>query len=98
MTPGTRVRAIDNALTFLPYPRQRTALIALGGTPLPRPVAKRLRALEGDASRVDALSTRLARLLSTQEVDALVHRLRELAGDPVYPVLDDWDGRPFEWW
>ena len=98
VTPGTRVRAIDNALTFLPYPRQRTALIALGGTPLPRPVVKRLRALQGDASRVDALSTRLARLLSTQEVDALVHRLRELAGDPVYPVLDDWDGRPFEWW
>jgi uncharacterized repeat protein (TIGR03843 family) len=98
VTDGPRVRAIDNALTFLPYPRQRTALIALGGTPLPKDTAARLRSLAGDARRLEALRARLARLLSTIEVDAFMHRVRELAGDPTYPELDDWDGRPFEWW
>jgi len=32
------------------------------------------------------------------EVDAFGHRVAELAADPTYPLLDDWDGRPFEWW
>ena len=98
LTRGTRLRAIDNALTFLPYPRQRTALIALGGTALPLPVGARVRALAEDAGRMDALRARLTRLLSPQEVEAFTHRVRELAADPIYPELDDWDGRPFEWW
>lgn len=98
VTSGPRVRAIDNALTFLPYPRQRTALIALGGSELPEETAGRLRALADDEPRLGELRARLARLLSAAEVDAFVHRVRELADDPVYPELDDWDGRPFEWW
>jgi hypothetical protein len=92
------VQAIDNALSFLPYPRQRTALIALGGSPLPAKLARRLRDLAADNTRMDALRTRLTRLLSASEVDAFGHRVAELAEDPTFPVLDDWDGRPFEWW
>ena len=38
-----RIRGIDNALSFLAYPRQRTVLIELGGQPLPEPVARRVR-------------------------------------------------------
>ena len=95
---GPHVWAIDNALTFLPYPRQRTALIDLGGTRLPEPTISHLRALDGDHAARNALRTRLARLLSADEVDAFAHRVEELAADPVYPELDDWDGRPFEWW
>ncbi|MBV8528623.1 MAG: hypothetical protein JOZ75_09930 [Candidatus Dormibacteraeota bacterium] len=98
VTDGPNVRAIDNALTFLPYPRQRTALIALGGTPLPDDTAERVRTLAGDAGRAAALVERLSRLLAPAEVEAFSARLRELADDPVYPELDDWDGRPFEWW
>jgi hypothetical protein len=95
---GPSVKAIDNALSFLPYPRQRTALIALGGSPLPARLAKRLRDLAGDEIRMTALRSRLRRLLSEAEVEAFGHRVAELAADPTYPVLDDWDGRPFEWW
>ena len=93
-----RMRAIDNALTFLPYPRQRTALIELGGSRLPRRTRRRLHALAADAEAMTALRTRLLRLLSVREVDAFVCRVEELDADPTYPVLDDWDGRPFEWW
>ena len=95
---GPSVKAIDNALSFLPYPRQRTALISLGGSPVPARLAKRVRALAGDETRMTALRSRLRRLLSEAEVEAFGYRVAELAADPTYPVLDDWDGRPFEWW
>lgn len=98
VTRGPLVRAIDNALSFLPYPRQRTALIALGGSDLPETTALRLQSLQRDRDRATALRDRLARLLSSPEVEAFTGRLRELAEDPVYPELDDWDGRPFDWW
>jgi hypothetical protein len=95
---GPSVKAIDNALSFLPYPRQRTALIAVGGSPLPAKLAKRVQDLAGDAVRMAALLTRLRRLLNESEVEAFGHRVAELAADPTFPVLDAWDGRPFEWW
>jgi hypothetical protein len=98
VTPDARVRGIDHGLTFLPYPRQRTVLIDLGGTPLPASTAAAVAGVAGDPSRLAALRSRLARILSAPEVDAFAARLTELAADPTYPVLDPWDGRPFEWW
>jgi uncharacterized repeat protein (TIGR03843 family) len=95
---GPSVKAIDNALSFLPYPRQRTALLSLGGSPLPARLVQRVQDLARDETRMTALLTRLRRLLSEAEVTAFGHRIAELAEDPTYPVLDDWDGRPFEWW
>jgi uncharacterized repeat protein (TIGR03843 family) len=95
---GPSVKAIDNALSFLPYPRQRTALISLGGSPVPPRLATRVQALARDEVRMTALRTRLGRLLNEAEVEAFGHRVAELAEDPTYPELDDWDGRPFEWW
>lgn len=92
------LRGIDNALSFLPYPRQRTVLIQLGGEGLPTPVAERVQALAADAARRSRLDTELARLLDTDEVAAFGDRLEALAANPVYPPLDPWDGRPFELW
>jgi uncharacterized repeat protein (TIGR03843 family) len=98
VTADGRLRGIDHGLTFLPYPRQRTVLIDLGGTPLPAETAERVQALATDGSRLSALRERLRLLLADAEVEAFGRRLAELAADPVYPVLDPWDGRPFEWW
>lgn len=98
VTEQLELRGIDNALTFLPYPRQRTVLVELGGEALPDDVAAAVRALQDDKVRRRALLRRLAQLLSAEEADAFAGRLVELAEDPVYPVLDPWDGRPFEWW
>ena len=98
VTRDMTLRAIDNALTFLPYPRQRTALIALGGRAIPDSFTSRLRAFSADAGSVAAMRGRLARVLTNTEVDAFVQRVNELAKKPLYPVLDEWDGRPFEWW
>jgi hypothetical protein len=88
---------IDNALTFLPYPRQRTVLLDLGGSDLEGADVELVRRLRDGGSR-DALRAALRRLLTGAEVDAFEARLEELADHPWYPRLDDWDGRPFEWW
>lgn len=88
---------IDNALTFLPYPRQRTVLLELGGADLRPDETGMVRRLRGSSIRT-ALRSSLRRLLSRGEVEAFEARLDELADHPWYPRLDDWDGRPFEWW
>lgn len=98
VTRDSQLRGIDHGLTFLPYPRQRTVLIDLGGTPLPSSTGDRVVALSADAARRSSLLGLLGGLLAAVEVDAFEGRLTELAADPVYPVLDPWDGRPFEWW
>lgn len=89
---------IDNALTFLRYPRQRTALLDLGGSPLEDVDAEAVRSLGADQERRGRLRAALLHLLARSEVGAFEGRLDELAEDPVYPALDPWDGRPFEWW
>ena len=88
---------IDNALTFLPYPRQRTALLELGGSDLSPEDADLVGRLRRGRLRATLLAA-LRRLLSAAEVAAFEGRLDELADDPWYPRLDGWDGRPFEWW
>lgn len=93
-----RIRGIDNALSFLPYPRQRTVLIEFGGQRLPEPVARRVRELAADNGRRATLRKELGGLLDNDEVVAFEERLDVLAAAPVYPALDPWDGRPFEWW
>lgn len=98
VTEDGRLQGIDHGLTFLPYPRQRTVLLELGGSSLPDGTASRLAALAGDGARRRALLERLERLLAPAETSAFAGRLDELAADPWYPVLDAWDGRPFEWW
>jgi hypothetical protein len=93
-----RLHGIDNALSFLPYPRQRTVLIELGGESLPDAVAARVGGLAGDAARRAVLREHLSVLLDAAEVAAFEQRLDVLGASPVYPVLDPWEGRPFEWW
>ncbi|HEY2703089.1 MAG TPA: hypothetical protein VGL20_05305 [Candidatus Dormibacteraeota bacterium] len=92
-----RLWGIDNGLSFLPYPRQRTVLLQLGGSPLPEEAAVAVRELHADARRRTRLRRQLLRLLDAEEVEAFLCRLAELAATPVHPILDPWDGRPFEW-
>jgi hypothetical protein len=98
VTEDARLQGIDHGLTFLPYPRQRTVLVGLGGALLSEDSAGAVRALQADGARRSSLLEHLGMLLSAAEVRAFAGRLEELAADPVYPELDPWDGRPFEWW
>ncbi|MFN2452024.1 MAG: phosphatidylinositol kinase [Candidatus Dormibacteria bacterium] len=98
LVAGTGVFAIDNALSFLASPRQRTVLLELGGAPFPDAVSSAMAALAGDAHRRAGLRRHLRRLLHGSEVIAFERRLEALVRRPVYPRLDPWEGRPFEWW
>jgi hypothetical protein len=93
-----RLWGIDHGLTFLPYPRQRTVLLELGGALLADDIAAAVTGLRDDQARREDLLDHVGMLLSGVELDAFAARLDELADDPVYPELDPWDGRPFEWW
>ncbi|MDQ2897780.1 MAG: hypothetical protein M3Y09_19455 [Actinomycetota bacterium] len=93
-----RLRGIDNALSFLSYPHQRTVLLELGGQRMPEAVAGRLTRLAADQGRRDRLCAHLGALLDRDEVGAFADRLDVTSRDPRYPVLDPWEGRPFEWW
>ena len=92
------LRGIDNALSFLPYPRQRTVLIELGGERLTAAASERVGSLALDDNRRAELNAALSALLEADEVAAFGDRLDALAARPVFPLLDPWDGRPFEWW
>ncbi len=72
-------------------------LLELGGTDLEAEDAEMVRRLRDGEAR-PTLRRALRRLLGGGEVDAFEGRLDELAAQPWYPRLDEWDGRPFEWW
>jgi hypothetical protein len=65
---------------------------------IPESFSAHLRAFADDPERLAATRGRLARVLAQREVDAFIERVNSLAANPVYPVLDEWEGRPFEWW
>src|SRR4029077_4998811 len=67
-----RLWGIDNGLSFLPYPRQRTVLLQLCGTPLPEEAAAAVGALQSDQRRRTRLRRQLLRLLAAEEVEAFL--------------------------
>lgn len=89
---------IDNALTFLPYPRQRTVLLELGGSEFPKTAQDAVQRLAQDRVALNRLRAGCEELLSREEISATVDRIQALAAAPQYPELDPLDGRPFEWW
>jgi hypothetical protein len=88
---------IDHGLCFLPYPRQRTVLIDMGGEDIVEQAIVPMAGLNEPGDARTALHRTLSLLLDSDEVRAFWARLAELVDDPVYPELDPWDGRPFEW-
>ncbi len=81
-----RLWGIDNGLTFLPYPRQRTVLLQLGGTPLPDDAADAVARLQGEQRCAgDGCAASCSACSTPRRSDAFLGRLEELAGDPRLP-------------
>ncbi len=95
--PAGRLRGIDHGVTFHQEFKLRTVLLDLGGEPVPAPWLADLRRLAADGARRARLRQALGALLAPAEVRAFEDRLRRLAQTGVYPRLDRWYGRPFEW-
>ncbi|HUY96959.1 MAG TPA: hypothetical protein VMW47_04955 [Verrucomicrobiae bacterium] len=95
--PSGHLRGIDHGVTFHVDPKLRTVLLGLGGEPVPAGWLERLRAFAADRAAAAALDRELGSLLSPAERDAFHRRLRRLLRAGVFPRLDPWHGRPWEW-
>jgi hypothetical protein len=95
--PRGQLRGIDHGVTFNTDFKLRTALIELGGSPVPKPWLAALSSLLGDRERMSELRQALRHLLRPGEVRAFEGRARHFLDAGRYPVLHDWHGRPFEW-
>ena len=95
--PQGGLRGIDHGVTFHTDFKLRTALIELGGTPVPPPWLKDVSDLLGDRERMSSLRKALAPLLQPDEVMAFQRRARSLVAQGTYLQLHQWHGRPFEW-
>jgi hypothetical protein len=95
--PQGGLRGIDHGVTFHTEFKLRTALIELGGTPVPQPWLGAVASLLGDESRLSTLRRSLAPLLRPAEIRAFERRAQDLIEQGTYPELHQWYGRPFEW-
>ncbi len=91
------LRGIDHGVTFHVDPKLRTVLMELGGEPVPAPWLARLRRFASDGPAGAALDRDLGPLLRPAERAAFTARLRRLLRSGVFPRLDPWHGRPWEW-
>jgi uncharacterized repeat protein (TIGR03843 family) len=76
---------IDHGLCFNAVPKLRTVIWEYCGEPIPEPIVADLRALRADSERLQALSTDLAALLATEELEAFHRRLELILELGEYP-------------
>ncbi|MGH7610793.1 MAG: SCO1664 family protein [Candidatus Dormibacteria bacterium] len=97
LDPSGRLRGIDHGVTFHVEFKLRTALLELGGSPVPEEWLRDIRALLRSRPRLARLRQELGALLHPKEVEACLARARRLLQEGRYPELHQWYGRPFEW-
>jgi uncharacterized repeat protein (TIGR03843 family) len=80
--------SIDHGLTFHPEFKVRTVMLEFWGAPLEEALLPDLRTLAERLNSPGGLRAELCDLLSSEEVDALLHRTEAVLEDPVFPRLD----------
>lgn len=80
-----RLWLIDHGLTFNVVPKLRTVIWDFAGQPVPQTVLTDLELLSCQLTASSALMTRLSRLLSPEEIQALKERLIMILNYPVFP-------------
>ncbi|HVB53389.1 MAG TPA: hypothetical protein VNF24_04250 [Candidatus Acidoferrales bacterium] len=95
--PQGGLRGIDHGVTFHTDFKLRTALIDLGGTPVPPLWLGAVSELLSDQARLAMLRRALQPLLDSAEIKAFERRATALVTEGTYPELHQWHGRPFEW-
>jgi uncharacterized repeat protein (TIGR03843 family) len=87
--PGDRIWGVDQGLCFAAEFKLRTVIWEFGGRGVPSELLAPIEAL------ARSVPLDLAALLDDDEVDAIQHRARLLARNPVFPV--DRSGRRYPW-
>jgi hypothetical protein len=91
------IKGIDHGVTFNTEFKLRSALVELGGSPVPPDWLQGVKALLEDPKRLRQLRERLRPLLTRSEVTAFEHRSRQLLESGLFPSVHPFYGRPFEW-
>lgn len=92
-----RIWSIDHGLTFHPAFKLRTVMLEFWGQPIPRPLLADLATLLNRLDSSNGLADRLAEMLTSQEVKALIQRLRFILKEGVLPKLDPYYNVPWPW-
>ena len=92
-----RVWGIDHGLTFHHIFKLRTVMVEFWGRPIPDHLVTDLKALLARLESADGLTDRLAEMLASQEVEALIKRLQAMIKDPALPSLDPYRNVPWPW-
>jgi hypothetical protein len=95
--PEGGIKGIDHGVTFNTEFKLRSALVELGGSPVPPEWLQGVRALLDDAKRLRRLRERLRPLLTRSEVTAFERRSSQLLASGLFPSVHPFYGRPFEW-
>ena len=89
------VWGIDHGLTFHFVPKLRTVIWDFCGEQIPSELVTQLTAVRRDGARMAALQADLQRLLSEQELEALIQRWDRLLSNPCFPQLDPYRNVPW---
>ena len=92
-----RVWGIDHGLTFHHIFKLRTVMVEFWGRPIPNHLVADLEALLARLESADGLTDRLAEMLASQEIEAVMKRLQAMIKDPVLPALDPYRNVPWPW-
>jgi uncharacterized repeat protein (TIGR03843 family) len=90
-----RIWAVDNALTFHTDHKLRTVIWDFAGQPIPENLLQDLMAFRDLLAQFDPLVETLARLLATEEIEALKQRLGALLKRATFP--EPGPGRHVPW-
>jgi hypothetical protein len=80
--------SIDHGLTFHPDFKVRTVMLEFWGEPIPSDIVADLKVFKDRLSADEGLTSSLAELLTSDEVDRLVKRLDAILESPMVPQLD----------
>jgi uncharacterized repeat protein (TIGR03843 family) len=95
--PEGGIKGIDHGVTFNTEFKLRSALVELGGSPVPPEWLQGVRSLLEDPKRLRQLRQRLRPLLTRSEVTSFERRSGQLLESGLFPRVHPFYGRPFEW-
>lgn len=93
-----RLWLIDHGLTFNAEPKLRTVIWDFAGEPVPQELITDVIALQEELVQTKPLRKRLSRLLATEEIEALEHRISRLIDNPVFPQPESYRSVPWPWY
>lgn len=92
------VWGIDHGLTFHEHPKLRTVIWEFGGEPIPEPLLRDIRQVYKNLETHKGVTSELAKLLASSEMNALKQRMQYLLAHPEFPALQTRRGVPWSFY